>query len=350
MSVRRPASWDGRALRRFRGASSVVLLLVLVAVALGVATAAPVAAENGAALALTPSAAEAGESTSAVASGFEECVQPPPPADTSSEEPFSAPRLAATAPKPGTIRVTWAGTTLTEAPLAGGAATVPLTVPLDTAPGIYEVGATCVQNEKLTDTASYTVLPPAAPTTVPTSPSTSPTRNSAPSSSATLPPGTTTLPSPSPTTAPRTVLVPAVVGLTAREAVGRLAGAGLGAAPVDAGDLERRVEGQSPVAGTAVPVGSTVDLTLRGSPPLPWRGATTGLATLAAAGLLGRHVLRGRLDRRWVGEHVDVRVGTDAAATEAVARPRSHEHDLAVRLRGYADGTGTQTLEEEAHR
>jgi beta-lactam-binding protein with PASTA domain len=148
------------------------------------------------------------------------------------------------------------------------------------------------------------------------------------------------------------VTVPDVVGLTAREAGRALDAAGLQPPPVDAADLDRRVIGQSPIAGTAVPPASTVDVSLSSATTqtsLPWRAVAVVLAALAGASLLGRRLLRSRHDRRWVTEHVDVRPSAADRHAQAATHRTSSEQDLAVGLRGHRDDQGTQTL-EEVHR
>ncbi len=64
---------------------------------------------------------------------------------------------------------------------------------------------------------------------------------------------------------PAGVVVPDLRGLPARRAATALSGVGLLLSPVDPDDLARRVTGQSPAAGTRVPSGSTVSVTL--APP-----------------------------------------------------------------------------------
>lgn len=384
--------------RRGRGAPfRVVRLLVLATVVVGMVWLGPPAAAAPRLL-LTPSAAEAGQPVQAVLSGFEDCTRQTP---------------KDVAGQPGTVRLTWddGRDAARPAQLAGGQATVSLTVPDDLAPGPHTMVADCVEIPvKLqAESPTFTVLPPAPTSTTPSPTPTSTTPSPTPTPTVETP----TSQSPTDVLVPdlqgRTaaeaeaalvdvglrlgrvddtavedgvgvvdrqdpnagerlapggtvditlaavvalVTVPDVVGLTAREAGRVLDAAGLQPPPVDAADLDQPVTGQSPVAGRSVPPESTVDLSLSSATApmsLPWRAAAVVLAALAAASLVGRHLLRGRRDRRWVTEHVDVRPSAGGRHAEASTHRTSSERDLAVGLRGHRDDEGTQTL-EEVHR
>lgn len=314
-------------------------------------------------------------------------------------------------PPPGTVQLTWDDGRVAEpgVRLIGGQATADLTVPDDLAPGSHVLVAECVEIPvKLrTESPTFTVLEPTRPTD-PTTPPTPLTPTPTEVTPTTLPPTDVPVPDLRGKTATEAeaalvdvglrlgrvdstrvadgvgvvdqqdppagtraapgqavdvtlaavaplVSVPDVVGLTAREADRVLDAAGLQPPPVDAADLDARVTGQSPDAGSAVPAATTVDLSLSSATAAtaatswPWRATAVVLAGLAAAGLLGRHLLRGRHDRRWVAEHVDVRPSAGFRHPETATHRTSSEPDLAVGLRGHRDDHGTQTL-EEVHR
>ena len=378
--------------RRGRGAPHRAALPVLLATILLVVVAGPAWAEPGVpGVLLTPSAAEAGQPVQAVVSGYERCTR-------------GAGR------EPGSVQLTWDDSRSfgKNTQLTDGQATVDATVPEDLAPGPHTVTAGCVEIPVKLPSVSptFTVLEPTPPTPTPTpTPSPTPTPRTPTVTPTVTPPTDALVPDLRGKTATEAeaalvdvglrlgrvdstgvadgvgvvdgqdpaagtrlalgrsvdvtlaavlplVTVPDVVGLTAREAGRVLDAVGLQPPPVDAADLDRRVTGQSPGAGSSVPAASTVDVSLSSATTatsLPWRATAVVLAGLAAAGLLGRHLLRGRHDRRWVAEHVDVRPSAGFRHPEADTHRTSPEPDLAVGLRAHRDDQGTQTL-EEVHR
>jgi hypothetical protein len=137
------------------------------------------------------------------------------------------------------------------------------------------------------------------------------------------------------------IAVPNLIGKTAAGARSALAAGGLvlGNAPNGKG----AIESQSPAAGTLVPAGTAVVITL--AHPAP-RWPVALLVVLLAAAVIGPRFIRGRRDRRWVRAHVRVRGGATRAPTVEIAeQPDAAERTHVVRLEPHAD-RGTQVLEE----
>ncbi len=142
------------------------------------------------------------------------------------------------------------------------------------------------------------------------------------------------------------VKVPDLVGESSSEADAALAAAGL---VLGGADGDREIDSQDPVAGSLVPVGSTVRVTYAAVP-----SARTPLVAVLAAILLGSAAaaaglrsLKRRLDKRWVRLH-DVRAETGTAPAPVETTERIEDDSsptLAVRIEPHRDG-GTHLLEE----
>lgn len=141
---------------------------------------------------------------------------------------------------------------------------------------------------------------------------------------------------------PRPVEVPNLVRATVDEAQAALTAAGLvlGNNPGGGGT----VESQEPTAGTLVPAGSPVTITL--SRPTPWWPAAV-LAVLLGVALLAPRMLRSRIDRRWVRAHVRATPGAAPGFGVKVTEqpPSTSPPTHVVRLEPHPD-SGTQVLEE----
>jgi beta-lactam-binding protein with PASTA domain len=141
---------------------------------------------------------------------------------------------------------------------------------------------------------------------------------------------------------PRLIAVPNVIGRTAGEARLALAAGGLvlGNDP----DGDGAIESQEPAAGTLVPAGSAVMITL-GHPAPRWPVGV--LLVLLVAAVVGPRFVRGRRDRTWVRAHVRVRGGATQGPTVQIAEQpdASFQPTHVVRLEPHAD-RGTQVLEE----
>lgn len=138
------------------------------------------------------------------------------------------------------------------------------------------------------------------------------------------------------------IAVPSVVGKTAAQARAALGAAGLALGNDPDGD--GTIDSQEPAAGTLVPVGSAVMVTL-GHPAPRWPVAV--LLALLAAAVIGPRILRGRRNRTWVRTHVRVRGGAIQAPTVEIAEQpdASLPPTRVVRLEPHTD-QGTQVLEE----
>ena len=141
---------------------------------------------------------------------------------------------------------------------------------------------------------------------------------------------------------PRLIAVPNVIGKTAAQARSALAAGGLvlGNEP----DGNGAIDSQEPAAGTLVPAGSAVMITL--AHPAP-RWPVGVLLVLLVAAVVGPRLLRGRRDRTWVRAHVRVRGGATQAPTVEIAEQpdASFQPTHVVRLEPHAD-RGTHVLEE----
>jgi beta-lactam-binding protein with PASTA domain len=141
---------------------------------------------------------------------------------------------------------------------------------------------------------------------------------------------------------PRLVAVPSLIKATVDEANAALTAAGLVLGNNPGGD--GTVESQEPAAGTLVPAGSAVTVTL--TQPTPWWPAAA-LAVLLGVALLATRMLPSHRDRRWVRAHVRATSGAppgfDVDVTEqpAAASPPTH----VVRIEPHPD-SGTQVFEE----
>jgi beta-lactam-binding protein with PASTA domain len=141
---------------------------------------------------------------------------------------------------------------------------------------------------------------------------------------------------------PRLIAVPNVIGKTPGQARSTLAAGGLvlGNDP----DGDGAIESQEPAAGTLVPAGSAVMITL-GHPAPRWPVGV--LLVLLVAAVIGPRFIRGRRDRTWVRAHVRVRGGATRGPTVQIAEQpdASFQPTHVVRLEPHAD-RGTQVLEE----
>lgn len=151
---------------------------------------------------------------------------------------------------------------------------------------------------------------------------------------------------------PVLVEVPDVVGGSAGEARRSLEEVGLEA--VGTGDPEAVVEGQSPPAGTLVPPGTPVAMTMTApasdslAPTVLW-GVVLMVGVAVTASLVNR-ATRTRRGRRWAARHVRVVSGAappPSHGTEEAAEP-SELPTTAIRLHPRRD-SGTH-LVEEVHR
>jgi hypothetical protein len=147
----------------------------------------------------------------------------------------------------------------------------------------------------------------------------------------------------------RLVAVPDLVDGTVDEARASLGDVGLvlGNDP----DGARRVESQEPAAGTLVPVGATVTVTVS-EPTVPiaeraplWPVAAAALILLGA-GLVAPRTLRARRGPKWVRTHVRIVAGPASASDVEVTHPRADRPPThVVRIEPHPD-RGTQILEE----
>jgi hypothetical protein len=140
----------------------------------------------------------------------------------------------------------------------------------------------------------------------------------------------------------RLIAVPNVIGKTAAQARSALVAGGLvlGNEP----DGDGAIDSQEPAAGTLVPAGSAVMITL--AHPAP-RWPVGVLLVLLVAAVVGPRLLRSRRDRTWVRAHVRVRGGATRAPTVEIAEQpdASFQPTHVVRLEPHAD-RGTHVLEE----
>ncbi|TDW22290.1 PASTA domain-containing protein [Kribbella kalugense] len=149
------------------------------------------------------------------------------------------------------------------------------------------------------------------------------------------------------------VRVPRVVGLKVAEAEAKVAALGLVLrVPSGAGDV---VAGQSPTAGSMVRAGHAVRITTkqvvvaparpapepavvaRAADPFPWR--TTALVALAVlvAGVVSYRVVKWRLDKRWVRNHLRVVVPPAPALDPQLTESDSAPPMLVVRIQPHED-------------
>ncbi|MFC5268690.1 PASTA domain-containing protein [Kribbella qitaiheensis] len=140
---------------------------------------------------------------------------------------------------------------------------------------------------------------------------------------------------------PRLVRVPDLVG--GRLAAARSALTAVGLVPGGNQDSDRDIASQQPVAGTLVPVGTTVTLTV--VQPLPWRAAAAALVLLLGVGAVGYRILRKRLEHRWVRGKVRVVARPTPAATPTITESRTSTPMPVVRIEPHADA-GRSILEE----
>jgi CBS-domain-containing membrane protein len=111
------------------------------------------------------------------------------------------------------------------------------------------------------------------------------------------------------------------------------------------------VESQAPAAGTLVPVGATVTVTVS-EPAVPiaertplWP-VTAAALILLGAGLVAPRALRARRGPKWVRTHVRIVAGPASASDVEVTHPRADRPPThVVRIEPHPD-RGTQILEE----
>jgi hypothetical protein len=147
----------------------------------------------------------------------------------------------------------------------------------------------------------------------------------------------------------RLVAVPDLVDGTVDEARASLGDVGLvlGNDP----DAASMVESQAPAAGTLVPVGATVTVTVS-EPAVPiaertplWP-VTAAALILLGAGLVAPRALRARRGPKWVRTHVRIVAGPASASDVEVTHPRADRPPThVVRIEPHPD-RGTQILEE----
>jgi beta-lactam-binding protein with PASTA domain len=241
-----------------------------------------VAAELSPGLEATPSSAPTGTSVVATASGFGEC--------TPSGFDDVSPKTPVPPPEPGTVAFSWDGEDFAKSvvdPRAGTAAAT-FVVPRSAFLGTHDLGARCLENSKLTAPARFVVTPPTVVTVIVPN-LIGQTRDGAVTilRKHHLLPGARTgdgdrVESQDPTAGfkvePETVVdldfgaaparpveVPPLVGRTTKAAAQVLHDAGLELGSVlGRGEV---IESQRPVAGTSVPIGTAVDVTVIASPP-----------------------------------------------------------------------------------
>jgi beta-lactam-binding protein with PASTA domain len=146
----------------------------------------------------------------------------------------------------------------------------------------------------------------------------------------------------------RQVLVPNLVGGTVDEARAALAAVRL----VLGGDpgADRTVESQAPAAGTLVPVGTTVTVTVDTpataiARPTPLWPVAAVLILVGVAGLVGLRALRPRRGPKWVRTHVRIVVDPTPPSHTVVTPPADRSAPSAVRIEPYG-GTDTLVLKE----
>jgi len=140
---------------------------------------------------------------------------------------------------------------------------------------------------------------------------------------------------------PRLVQVPDLVGGKVADARPALTAVGL--VPGGSQDGDRDITSQQPVAGTLVPAGSTVTLTV--VQPIRWRAAAAALALLLGVGAVAFRVVRRRLERRWVRSKVRVAARQASAAAPTITESRTSTPTPVVRIEPHADA-GSSILEE----
>src|SRR4051794_19222824 len=225
--------------------------------------------------------------------GFGECVadiESSPSPEPDPDPPVvlrlvSIPALAAPAGTSGTVVLTWDGTPMTTVTVAAATAGLTLRVPADAGAGTHSVSAACAEDSKVFAERRFVVRPVAAPVPVPDL-----TSQTIPQATLTLreaglslgdvfgsgdeivrqvpAAGTVAQPGSSVRVVlggePSLVRVPYVVGRTRHEAKVALRSAGLRPGSVTGtGNL---VLGQSVTAGTAVPAGTTVTISVEVRP------------------------------------------------------------------------------------
>lgn len=139
---------------------------------------------------------------------------------------------------------------------------------------------------------------------------------------------------------PLLVPVPNLVGGSADEARYTVGRSGLSWGSTQ-GSTEV-VEGQQPSAGLLVPLGTVVTVSYR--QPTPWWLAFVGLAVLLGSLLLAHYRVQRHRDRRWVNDHVQVRLQTprDPIVTEPLD---GGPPTTVVRIEPHPD-SGSHALEE----
>jgi beta-lactam-binding protein with PASTA domain len=140
---------------------------------------------------------------------------------------------------------------------------------------------------------------------------------------------------------PRLVRIPDLVsgGLAAA----RSALTAVGLVPGGSQKGDRDIASQEPVAGTLVPVGTTVTLTV--VQPLPWRVAAAALVLLLGVGAMGYRILRKRQEHRWVRAKVRVVARPTPAASPTITESRTSTPMPVVRIEPHSDA-GSSILEE----
>jgi hypothetical protein len=140
---------------------------------------------------------------------------------------------------------------------------------------------------------------------------------------------------------PRLVQVPDLVGGALSAARAALTAVGLVPGGSQEGDGD--IASQQPVAGTLVPAGTTVTLTVE--EPLPWRAAAAALVLLLGIGAVGYRVARKQLEHRWVRAKVRVAARQVPAAEPTITESRTSTPMPVVRIEPHADA-GRSILEE----
>lgn len=151
-------------------------------------------------------------------------------------------------------------------------------------------------------------------------------------------------------TVPPQVVVPDLIGMTVDEARAEASEAGLFLGNDANGDST--VEGQQPAAGTRVPAGSAVTVTLTEpasglSRPSPWWAAVAAVAVLVGAAMLASRGIRTRRGEKWARTHVRAVPGTPPSGGITVATPRTDPYPptRVIRIEPHTK-SATHALEE----
>jgi hypothetical protein len=141
--------------------------------------------------------------------------------------------------------------------------------------------------------------------------------------------------------APPMVRVPNLTGSGAAGA--RTALSALGLVFGGTPDSDRDIVGQEPAAGTLVPVGTTVTATFAQSSS-PWAAVAALVALLLGSALATYRGMRQRLDNKWVRNKLRI-VTRQSALGQSITESNRTPPTPVVRIEPHAD-TGTHTLEE----